>query len=117
MHFPLGDALVFCALGHLSPAARDALTESEEERGREEELGWLLDKLTREHTPQAHPEDPAGHGGHLGGLLVPETMNSEDKFLSEILAELKREMNRSNVLPPEQTFLLGRLTKSEKNRI
>ena len=51
MHFTLGDALVFCALGHLSPAARDALTESEEERRREEELGWLVDKLTREHTP------------------------------------------------------------------
>ena len=88
LHFTLGDALVFCALGHLSPAAMDALTVSEEERGREEELGWLVDKLTREHTPQAHPEDPAGHGG----LLVPETMNSEDKFLSEILAELKIEM-------------------------
>ena len=92
LHFILGDALVFCALGHLSPAIRDALTVSEEERGREEELGWLLDKLTREHTPQAHPENPAGDGGHLGGLLVPETMNSEDKFLSEILAELKIEM-------------------------
>ena len=67
---------------------------SEEERGREEVPSWLLDKLTREHIPKSHPENPAGHGGHLGGLSVPETMNSEDKykFLSEILAELQREM-------------------------
>ena len=54
LHFTLGDTQVFFALGHLSPAARVAwtVTEEERERGREEELGWLLDKLTRENTPR-----------------------------------------------------------------
>ena len=62
LHFTVGDALVFCALGHLSPAARDAWTVAEEDHteeegdmGREEELGWLLEKLTGELTRSTHP--------------------------------------------------------------
>ena len=60
LHFTIGDALVFCALGHLSPAARDAWTVAEEdhieeEGGGREELGWLLDKLTGELTRSTHP--------------------------------------------------------------
>ena len=31
LHFTIGDALVFCALGCLSPASRDVWTVSEEE--------------------------------------------------------------------------------------
>ena len=61
LHFTIGDALVFCCLGHLSPAARDAWTVSEEdfteeeEEGQREELGWLLNKLTGELTLSTHP--------------------------------------------------------------
>merc|ERR1719234_81144 len=39
LHFTIGDALVFCALGHLSPAARDAWTVEEEEHIEEEAGG------------------------------------------------------------------------------
>lgn len=39
LHFTVGDALVFCALGHLSPAARDAWTVEEEDHSEDEQSG------------------------------------------------------------------------------
>ena len=63
LHFTIGDALVFCALGRLSPATRDVWAVAEEdfslpadqEKDQEQELAWLVTKLTQELTRSTHP--------------------------------------------------------------
>ena len=61
LHFTIGEALVHCALGPLSPAARDVWTVAEEdfkplEQGAgQEELAWLLAQLTDKLTQSSHP--------------------------------------------------------------
>ena len=63
LHFTIGDALVFCALGRLSPATRDVWAVAEEdfslpadqEKDQEQELAWLVTKLTQELTTSTHP--------------------------------------------------------------
>ena len=61
LHFTIGDALVHCALGPLSPAARDIWTVKEdefqpiEEVTGESELAWLLAQLTDKLTLSSHP--------------------------------------------------------------
>jgi len=61
LHFTIGDALVHCALGPLSPAARDVWTVAEadfkpvESGGGDSELEWLLAQLTDKLTQSSHP--------------------------------------------------------------
>ena len=63
LHFTIGDALVFCALGRLSPATRDVWAVAEEDfslpadQGKDQEQGlaWLVTKLTQELTRSTHP--------------------------------------------------------------
>jgi len=61
LHFTIGDALVHCALGPLSPTARDIWTVSEEDfspldsGAGAEELEWLVIQLTEKLTRSTHP--------------------------------------------------------------
>ena len=70
LHFSIGDTVVSCVLGPLSPAARDLWTVSEAEfqplvaagsgadgggGSRREDLDWFLDQLTGRLTQSDHP--------------------------------------------------------------
>jgi len=61
LHFTIGDALVYAALGPLSPAARDAWAVSEADykpvdpSADTSELCWLLAQLTDKLTKSTHP--------------------------------------------------------------
>lgn len=61
LHFTIGDALVHCALGPLSPAARDVWTVAEEDfspldtGAGADELEWLVTQLTEKLSRSTHP--------------------------------------------------------------
>jgi len=61
LHFTIGDALVHCALGPLSPSARDVWTVAEEDFNPldagvgAEELEWLVTQLTEKLSRSTHP--------------------------------------------------------------
>merc|ERR1719483_652930 len=61
LHFTIGDALVHCALGPLSPSARDVWTVSEDEftpmdaGAGADQLEWLVSQLTEKSTRSTHP--------------------------------------------------------------
>ena len=61
LHFTIGDALVHCALGPTSPAARDVWSVSEEDftpldaQSDKNDLEWLVTQLTTNLTRSTHP--------------------------------------------------------------
>jgi len=61
LHFTIGDALVHCALGPTSPAARDVWSVSEEDftpldaQNDKNDLEWLVTQLTTHLTRSTHP--------------------------------------------------------------
>ncbi|XP_069674508.1 proteasome adapter and scaffold protein ECM29 isoform X2 [Periplaneta americana] len=105
VHFTVGEALVCCVQGVMSPYARDAWTTLESDyqpqdvsdvlAARNQDLQWLLDELLKKLAPDPHPNSRQATGIWLLALLkhcpnrepIKQNLDAMQKTFMELLSE------------------------------